>query len=210
MLNDTIVHLTAEGTDERSGVWKYTWYVQAGTNAPWWKECETDSASFDYHVYDGIDYGFCVLAIDSAGNVEQKVTKRERGFISIANNGDANCNGEVEIGDVTSVLTLMATPEAIGYNRKAADANANGEIEIGDVTTILTIMAGGDDVTIIVRWRMDFGQNSYLILTFNQDGTVKYQEYDNDVWKEKGPFNYSYVDGVMYWTYPDGRKKRDL
>ncbi|MBQ2074152.1 MAG: dockerin type I repeat-containing protein [Bacteroidaceae bacterium] len=58
------------------------------------------------------------------------------------NTGDANGNGEVEIGDVTSVLTLMATPEATGYNNKAADANGNGEIEIGDVTTILTIMAG--------------------------------------------------------------------
>ena len=58
--------------------------------------------------------------------------------------GDANRNGEVEIGDITSVLTLMATPEATGYNNKAADANENGEIEIGDVTTILTIMAEGD------------------------------------------------------------------
>ena len=56
--------------------------------------------------------------------------------------GDANGNGEVEIGDVTSVLTLMATPEVKGYNNKAADANGNGVIEIGDVTTILTIMAG--------------------------------------------------------------------
>ena len=56
--------------------------------------------------------------------------------------GDANGNGEVEIGDVTSVLTLMATPDATGYDNKAADANGNGEIEIGDVTTILTIMAG--------------------------------------------------------------------
>jgi hypothetical protein len=56
--------------------------------------------------------------------------------------GDANVNCEVEIGDVTSVLTLMATPEVKGYNKKAADANGNGEIEIGDVTTILTIMAG--------------------------------------------------------------------
>ena len=37
----------------------------------------------------------------------------------------------------------MATPEATGYDKKAADANGNGEIEIGDVTTILTIMANG-------------------------------------------------------------------
>ena len=58
--------------------------------------------------------------------------------------GDANNNGEVEIGDITSVLTLMANPDATGYNNKAADANQSGEIEIGDITTILTIMAGGE------------------------------------------------------------------
>ena len=58
--------------------------------------------------------------------------------------GDANNSGAVEIGDVTAVLTLLATPDATGYNNKAADANGNGEIEIGDVTTILTIMANGE------------------------------------------------------------------
>ena len=56
--------------------------------------------------------------------------------------GDANNNSEVEIGDITSVLTLMANPDATGYNNKAADANQSGAIEIGDITTILTIMAG--------------------------------------------------------------------
>lgn len=59
--------------------------------------------------------------------------------------GDANKNGEVEIGDITSVLTLMANPKAEGYSKKAADANGSGEIEIGDVTAILTIMAGGTE-----------------------------------------------------------------
>ena len=58
--------------------------------------------------------------------------------------GDANDSGAVEIGDITSVLTLMATPDATGYNNQAADANQSGGIEIGDITTILTIMAGGE------------------------------------------------------------------
>lgn len=80
MVNDSTLRITAEAFDARSGVWKYEWYVQAGENAPWWKEGETDSLSFDYHIYEGIDYGFCVVATDSAGNVEQKVVHRERGF----------------------------------------------------------------------------------------------------------------------------------
>ena len=80
MKNDSTLRLTAEGFDARSGVWKYKWYVQAGENAPWWEEGETDSLSFDYHIYEGIDYGFCVIATDSAGNVEQKTLIRERSF----------------------------------------------------------------------------------------------------------------------------------
>ena len=80
MVNDSTLRITADGFDERSGVWKYTWYVQAGENAPWWKEGETESPQFDYHIFEGIDYGFCVLATDSAGNVEQKVIERERSF----------------------------------------------------------------------------------------------------------------------------------
>ena len=80
MANDSTLRVTADAFDARSGVWKYEWYVQAGENAPWWKEGETYSNSFDYHIYEGIDYGFCVLVTDSAGNVEQKVIERERGF----------------------------------------------------------------------------------------------------------------------------------
>lgn len=80
MVNDSTLRITADAFDERSGVWKYTWYVQAGENAPWWNEGETEGPQFDYHIFEGIDYGFCVLATDSAGNVEQKVIERERSF----------------------------------------------------------------------------------------------------------------------------------
>lgn len=80
MVSDTTVRVAFEGYDERSGVWKYELYVQHGENAPWWKEAEMDSASYDFRFYEDIDYGFCVVATDSAGNVEKKVIERERGF----------------------------------------------------------------------------------------------------------------------------------
>ena len=87
---------------------------------------------------------YCELDIDMQESLGQTIkvvvgTNQEAYVI-----GDANGNGEVEIGDVTSVLTLMATPDEPGfYDTKAADANGNGEIEIGDVTAILKIMAEG-------------------------------------------------------------------
>lgn len=81
------------------------------------------------------------ISIIETGNISNESLLEIKQAFGETKDGDANGNGEVEIGDVTSVLTLMATPEATGYDNKAADANGNGVIEIGDVTTILTIMA---------------------------------------------------------------------
>ena len=82
MLNDSTLRIAAQGLDSRSGVWKYEWYVQHGENAPWWKEGETEEYFFDFHLYEGFNYGFCVVATDSAGNVERKELTRERAFKS--------------------------------------------------------------------------------------------------------------------------------
>ena len=97
--------------------------------------------------FSNTDIASATLYVPASAIDTYKATAPWSGFgtiLPIPLLGDANGNGEVEIGDVTSVLTLIATPEATGYNNKAADANENGEIEIGDVTTILTIMANGE------------------------------------------------------------------
>ena len=113
-----------------------------GTEGYYWSSDKTSSdhayvAGFGANIlnpqHNGMqDYGQSIRLVQAANSKPTYLV------------GDANGNGEVEIGDVTSVLTLMATPEATGYNNQAADANGNGEIEIGDVTTILTIMANGE------------------------------------------------------------------
>lgn len=99
------------------------------------------------NAFDGDYLESITLYVPEAAIEDYKATAPWSNFPTIKKSylvGDVNGNGEVEIGDVTSVLTLMATPEATGYNNQAADANGNGEIEIGDVTTILTIMADGE------------------------------------------------------------------
>ena len=90
--NDSTISFHFFGEDNASGIWKYRFYVQAGQNAPWW-EIATDIApdsTFCYRFYDDIDYGFCVLAVDSAGNVEKKVLQRECNFK--AHDGDYEVN----------------------------------------------------------------------------------------------------------------------
>lgn len=91
-VNDTIVRVHFDGDDNRSGVWKYALYVQYGEVSSWFQVAETDKTCFDFRFYEDIDYGFCVVATDMAGNVEKKVIQREYKFI----------NGEGEMIDVIS------------------------------------------------------------------------------------------------------------
>ena len=100
LLNDSTLRVYADANDARSGVWKYEWYVRHGENAPWWKEGETNDDSFDFRFYRGFDYGFCVVAIDSAGNVERKELQPERLFKTY---------GE-EFDDAVGLSPLPASP----------------------------------------------------------------------------------------------------
>ena len=137
--NDTILTVNVEGADERSGVWKYEVYAQYGKEAPWWKigECTADSAQVDFRYYNGIDYGFCVLATDSAGNVEDKELVREAN-IQTFKAGDVNGDDEVNAFDVMLVQSKYLGQD-VQLNVDAADVNGDGEINVFDTILIQDI-----------------------------------------------------------------------
>ena len=53
--------------------------------------------------------------------------------------GDVNEDTQVDVADISSVLTVMASSET----DPKADVNGDGEVDVADISTILTIMAGG-------------------------------------------------------------------
>lgn len=134
--NDSIATIYLEGDDTRSGVWKYDLYVQYGEGSSWIKfaECSADSSYVDFHYYEGMDYGFCVLATDSAGNVEKKELTREGTFVKV-NLGDVNCDGEVNTLDA-SLTTGYYLEQPVSILAIAADVNGDGEINTLDATQI--------------------------------------------------------------------------
>lgn len=135
--NDSIVTLSIEGSDERSGIWKYDLYVQYGIGSPWIKEAElnADSTEVDFRIYDGLYYGFCTLATDSAGNVEQKVLQPEVLCAEI-HLGDVNSDGVVNERDAQLTMDYyLEKPVAI--LAAAADVNEDGLVNTLDVTLIV-------------------------------------------------------------------------
>ncbi len=136
LVNDSTATIRCEGSDERSGVWKYEVYVQYGSGELWEKagECTADSAEVSFRVYDGMDYGFCALAVDSAGNVEVKEMAREASLGTYLS-GDANADGTVDIEDVVNAMRYFLGKTDVIY-LKAADITGDGQIDIEDVVGI--------------------------------------------------------------------------
>lgn len=67
-----------------------------------------------------------------------------------------------------------------------------------------------DSVTLIGTWSMNFGKNDYCLLTFYQNGTVKYQEYDNGEWEEDETYRYTYNNGILIFLYNNGNERESI
>ncbi len=138
MLNDSTMTLRFKGTDNRSGVWTYDLYVQDGPEAPWQKVAESIADSvYEFKGYTGIDYGFCVMATDSAGNYELKALARELTQPTYKK-GDANGDGVVNTTDA-----MLAIDKYLGntvyLNVPATDVNGDGIINTNDAMLIQEI-----------------------------------------------------------------------
>jgi hypothetical protein len=85
-LNDSTIRLKWSASDNASGSWKYSLYVQQGTSSVWYNFAnDVIKLDYDYRFYDDVYYSFCVVATDSAGNVEQKELTPEATFCKEAN-----------------------------------------------------------------------------------------------------------------------------
>ena len=132
-MNDSTARISLEGSDNRSGVWKYEVYAQHGAGSTWVKagECTADSGSVDFRFFEGMDYGFCVLATDSAGNVERKELSREAS-LGTATKGDVNGDGKIDMVDATLIVNYYLGKPDTYLNALSADTNDDGAIDIVD------------------------------------------------------------------------------
>lgn len=54
-------------------------------------------------------------------------------------NGDVNQDGNVDVADISSILTVMAS----SGTEPLADVNQDGTVDVADISSVLTLMAGG-------------------------------------------------------------------
>lgn len=129
------ITLRFDANDNRSGVWKYNLYVQEVKDGKWTKvEDEITTSEYTFKGIEGFDYGFCVMAVDSAGNVEQKELAREIS-ISTFKAGDANSDGIVDAEDA-SLATNYYLGRKVYLNFAATDINKDEIIDSQDVAQI--------------------------------------------------------------------------
>ena len=135
--NDSTLTLRLTGSDNRSGVWKYNVYAQLGEGASWELVAEnvTDTLC-DVRIYEDIDYSFCVLATDSAGNVERKEFQPE---FSLSSDllGDANGDGSIDLTDAIMITYHSLGAAQPGLNLNAADVNRDGVVDLTDAIIVV-------------------------------------------------------------------------
>ena len=84
-ITDTMATLTVSASDNISGVWKYNVFAQYGATAEWESVAQNipiDSV-ISVRVYNGLNTGFVSIAIDSAGNVENKPLLRDNDIFAL-------------------------------------------------------------------------------------------------------------------------------
>ena len=144
-VNDTVIQLNWQGRDNATELWKYTLAVQVGENGVW-SEILTDTlaTSCMLRYYRDTDYGFCILATDSAGNVESREWVRKAEFMREYIAGDADRSGTVNLLDLNLTLSHILGGEVDGCDMLQMDANGDGSINVLDINAILQIILDAD------------------------------------------------------------------
>lgn len=64
--------------------------------------------------------------------------------------------------------------------------------------------------SLIGTWMLNFDEGSYCWLTFNDNGTVRYREYDDGEWEEDELYQYSYINNILQFTYGNGQIRETI
>ncbi|MBQ4393231.1 MAG: hypothetical protein II826_09015 [Prevotella sp.] len=79
------------------------------------------------------------LVIDATTNLITNVAKFRMPGYKAAVKGDVNVDGTVDVADISTILSVMASSESY---TKEADVNDDGAVDVSDISSVLTIMAG--------------------------------------------------------------------
>lgn len=143
-VSDSTILVNWEGSDEGSGIYRYQLYVQAGENEEWKPLLgDTLRTSCKLRYSRDVNFGFCVLATDSAGNVEAKEMTREFEFSRSFIPGDADKSGNVDILDINATLNHILGNESTECDMMQMDSNSDGKIDLLDINTTLDIILNG-------------------------------------------------------------------
>ena len=69
--------------------------------------------------------------------------KSFKNIVGLAEKGDVNSDGSVDVADIANVIDVMAGGSGIANPlQQAADVNQDGAVDVADISTIIDIMAG--------------------------------------------------------------------
>lgn len=97
---------------------------------------------------------------------EAKYTINLEGTGIIIHKGDANCDGQVNVADATSLIDYILNGDSTGIDLDAADVDGDGRITVADVSAIMDIILGVPDIrqcTFLIISMADGNMEEFMI-----------------------------------------------
>ena len=133
---DGIVTVKCEGSDGESGVSHYLFYASTnGNDFLYVGQSSEKEYAVKLNGGSAADMKFYALAVDNVGNTQQTPPAAITVTSGNSGNGDANCDGEVNVADVLFIIEKMG--EAVNETNKTADVNDDDEINVADVVFVI-------------------------------------------------------------------------
>ena len=115
-----------------------TWRMVSGINNDHYTVRALSGGTYEYYVK--------AIYIDGTesvwSNIEHVVLTGSGDELLI---GDANCDGEVTIADVTTLIDYLLGSAIEPFDTDAADVNRDGEVTIADVTALIDLLLSGSN-----------------------------------------------------------------
>lgn len=159
------------------------------------KSNATDVPALGENVWDGINQSVIPLTVPASAKDNYAAAEQWKEFLFNSSwlKGDVNLDGEVNIGDVNTVLFVILRGAADEGMKQRADVNEDGEINIGDVNALISIILNADKSVAMIDTddqlrldNLDIQPGEERTITVKLDNAADYSALQCDIMLPQG------------------------
>ena len=137
-----------------------------------------------------------VYVVAIVTNPDGTIANAAKAKVATGKKGDVNCDGVVDVADISAVISVMAGLETDVVSVHA-DVNADGSVDVADISAIITIMAGTNYGRVLQIWLDDGKMNT---VSLSEEPHTTFSNGNLTITTKKNSITYP-LEKVLRYTY---------